>query len=95
VSFLGKEGGTGPLGRRNRRRMEDPMEKKTLSGKTLRKPVLLATLLLSAIGFSACVVAPDRGDRDGWGRHHHWKDDRNWNNGPGWQGHGGHWNGNH
>jgi hypothetical protein len=75
--------------------MEDPMEKKSLTGKTLRKPVLLATLLLTAVSLSACIVPADRDDRGGWGRHHHWKDDRNWNNGPGWQGHGGNWNGNH
>jgi hypothetical protein len=77
--------------------MEDPMEKNNktiLTGKTLRKPVLLATLLLTALSLSACIVAPDR-DGDGWGRHHHWQDDRNWNNGPGWQGHGGGWNDNH
>jgi len=78
--------------------MEDLMEKKnaaTLTGKTLRKPVLLATLLLTALSLSACVVPVDRGDRGGWDRHHHWQDERGWNNGQGWQGHGGGWNGNH
>jgi hypothetical protein len=75
--------------------MEDPMEKKTVSGRTPGKPMLLAALLLGAISLSACVVAPDRGDRDGWRRHHHWKDDGGWNNGRGWHGHRGHWNGNH
>ncbi|GAB2176419.1 hypothetical protein [Dongia sp. agr-C8] len=67
----------------------------TLSGKTLRMPQLLATLLLTAIGLSACVIPADRSDRGGWGRHHQWNDDRNWDNGPGWQGHHHHWNGQH
>jgi hypothetical protein len=71
--------------------MEDPMKTKTL-----RKPVLLATLLLTAISLSACVVPADRGDRGGWGRHHHWNNDRDWDdNNSGWQGHHGNWNGNH
>jgi hypothetical protein len=65
------------------------------SGKTLRKPVLLATLLLTAISLSACVVPVDRGGRGDWNGHHHWQDDHNWNDGPGWQGHNGNWNGNH
>ena len=63
------------------------------SGKSLRKPVLLATLLLTAVGLSACLVAPDRGDR---GRQHHWNNDRNWNDDDsGWHGRHGNWNGQH
>jgi hypothetical protein len=75
--------------------MEVPMESNhntPLPGKTLTK---LATLLLAAVSLSACLVAPDRGDRGGWGRHHQWKDNRDWNNGPGWPHHHGDWNGQH
>ncbi len=63
-------------------------------GKSLwsRKPALLATLLLTAISLSACVVARDRGDRGDWnGRHHHWNNDRNWNHDQDWQGDGDNW----
>jgi hypothetical protein len=90
VTFLGDEGGTGPLGHRTFRRLEDPMEsKKTISpGKALRKPGLVAALLLTALSLSACVVA-DRDDRGDGGRHHHWNDDRDWHGGAGWQGNGG------
>jgi hypothetical protein len=71
--------------------MEDPMENKnstTLSGKMLRKPALIAALLVTAVSLSACVVPVDR-DRDGGRRHHHWNNDNNWNDGDGWQGNGG------
>jgi hypothetical protein len=69
--------------------MEDPMETK----KTLRKPMLLVTLLLTAISLSACVIPADRGDRGG---HHHWNNDRNWSDDDtGWRGHHGNWNGDH
>jgi hypothetical protein len=92
--------------------MEDPMEKKTtLSGKTLRKPALMVTLLAATLSLTACVIPHDRGHRDGGRRHHHqWNNDDNWNGGghhrrPNWQGQGGsgggswggggHWNDNH
>jgi len=71
---------------------------KTLSGNALRKPVLLATLLMTAISLSACVVPADRGDRGGWSGHHHWKDGRNWNDDDDsgwWQRRHGNWNGQH
>ncbi len=57
------------------------MEKMTLS-----KPVVLATLLLTAFSLSACVVPRDRGDRGGWDRQQHWNNDRDWNHGGGWHG---------
>ncbi len=58
--------------------------------KHLRKPVLIAALLLTGFGLSACVVDRDRDTRGGQ-RHHHWnKDDRDWN-GSGWQGNGDGW----
>ena len=63
------------------------------------KLVLLATLLVTAISLSACVVPAGRGDRDGWDRHHHWNNDRNWNNDDDdsgwWQRRHGNWNGQH
>ena len=64
----------------------------TWSGKTFRKSGLIAALLLTAFSLSACVVPVDR-DRDGGRRHHHWNNDRDWNDGNGWQGNGGghHW----
>jgi hypothetical protein len=70
--------------------MEDPMENKN---KSLRKPVLLATtLLLTAVSLSGCIIPQDRGGRGDWdGGHHHWKDDRNWDNGHDWQGDGNGW----
>ncbi len=53
------------------------MEKKS-------KPVLLATLLLTAVSLSACVIPADRDDRGG-GRHRHsdnrWDNNRDWNGG--------------
>jgi hypothetical protein len=62
--------------------------------KTLRKPGLVAALLLTAFSLSACVIADrdDRGDRHG---HHHRNDDRDWHGGAGWQGDGGDWNRRH
>jgi hypothetical protein len=81
------------------------MEKKSImSGKTLRKPGLVAVLLLSALSLSACVVAPDRGHHGGWRRHHQWNNDGDWNGRPhhgpgwgnsGWQGGGGSWKRHH
>jgi hypothetical protein len=82
------------------------MEKKSvLSGKTLRKPGLVAVLLLAALSLSACVVAPDRGGHHGgWRRHHQWNNDGDWNGRPhhgpgwgnsGWQGGGGSWKRHH
>jgi hypothetical protein len=76
------------------------MEKKTmLSGKTFRKPGLVAVLLVTALSLSACVIAPDRDHNGGWRRHHHWNNDNGWNNGPGggsgWQGNGGGWKRHH
>ena len=67
-----------------------------LSLKKLGKPVLLATLLMTAISLSACVVPADRGGRGGWDGHHHWGNDRNWNDDDsGWQRRHGDWNGQH
>jgi hypothetical protein len=63
--------------------------KTALSGKTLRKPGLIAALLLTALSLSACVVADDRGYRGDGRRHHHWNNDGDWNGGAGWQGNGG------
>jgi hypothetical protein len=78
--------------------MEDPMEKNNKpawSGKSLRKPSLIAVLLLTAFSLSACLVAPDRGF-DGGHRQHHWNNDGDWNGGAGWQGNGGgSWNHHH
>jgi hypothetical protein len=97
VTFLGNEGGTGPLGHRNFRWMEDPMEKnKTiLTGTALRKPALIAALLVTVLSLSGCLVAPDRGYRDDGHRNHHWNNDGDWNGGAGWQGNGGDWNHHH
>ncbi len=63
--------------------------------KILRKPALIAVLLLTGLGLSACVVDRDRGDRGDGHRQRHWNnDDRDWN-GPGWQGNGGGWKHHH
>ncbi len=57
----------------------------------LTKLALIAALLLTGIGLSACVVDRDRDYRGDGQRQHHWNnDDRDWN-GPGWQGNGGDW----
>jgi hypothetical protein len=84
----------GPLWQRNFRRMEDPMEKNktALTGKALRKPSLIAALLLTALSLSACVVPVDRDSGGDVHRRHHWNNDGNWNGGAGWQGNGGDWN---
>ena len=66
-----------------------------LSGKALRKPSLIAALLLTAFSLSACLVAPDRGYRGEGHRQHHWNNDGDWNGGAGWQGNGGGWNRHH
>jgi len=64
--------------------------------KLLRKPVLIAALLLTGFGLSACVVDRDRDYRGGaQQRHHHWNNDaRDWN-GAGWQGNGDGWHRRH
>ena len=59
--------------------------KTALTGKALRKPALIAVLLVTAFSLSACLVAPDRGYRGDGYHHHHWNND-NWNGGGGWQG---------
>jgi hypothetical protein len=80
--------------------MEDPMEKKSVrSAMILRKPGLIAVLLLTALSLSACVVSPARDHHRGWRHHHQWNNDGDWNgrhHGPGWgnsgwQGGGGSW----
>ncbi|MDQ7246469.1 hypothetical protein [Dongia sedimenti] len=96
MTLLGDDGGTGPLGQRNYRRMEDSMDKnKTPArpGKALRKPGLAAALMLTVLSLSACVVPVDGDHRGDGHRRHHWNNDGDWNSGPdtGWHGGGHHW----
>ncbi len=67
------------------------MEKNKLivSGKALRKPALIAAVLLTALSLAACVVPVERGFHDGGRSRQHWNNDGNWNGGAGWQGNGG------
>lgn len=69
--------------------------KTILTGTALRKPALIAALLVTVLSLSGCLVAPDRGYRDDGHRNHHWNNDGDWNGGAGWQGNGGDWNHHH
>jgi hypothetical protein len=62
-------------------------KKPILTGKALRKPSLIAAVLLTALSLSACVLAPERGGYRGDGHRNHWSND--WHGGAGWQGGGG------
>jgi hypothetical protein len=70
-------------------------KKPAWSGKALRKPSLIAALLLTAISLSACVVPVERDFQGGRSRHH-WSNDGDWHGGPSCQGNGGgDWNHHH
>ena len=73
--------------------MEKNAGRSTFNAKALRRSGLVAALLLTAVSLSACVVARDRGDHDGW-RHHRQNNDGDWNGGAGWQGNNNGWHGN-
>jgi hypothetical protein len=95
VTFLGNEGGTGAVVATELPLDGGPkMEKNktALTGKALRKPSLIAALLLTALSLSACVVPVDRDSGGDGHRRHHWNNDGDWNGGAGWQGNGGDWN---
>ncbi len=55
--------------------------KMVVSGKALRKPAVIAALLLTALSLSACVVPVERGFHDGGRSRQHWNNDGNWNGG--------------